>query len=115
VEKTVSHTSIILKWLVWDPGDGRLIEVGRDCILDLGRKALLSTTLQAHLHSKNLVYLHQFFSASIAGTLGGSWLSGSDLLLNQEHTAGWDNLSHLLKASGIYLKEKANSSLDGGR
>jgi hypothetical protein len=37
--KKISATlPIILKWLSWDPGDGHLIEVGRDCILDLGRK-----------------------------------------------------------------------------
>jgi hypothetical protein len=38
-KKLSATLPIILKWLSWDPGDGRLIEVGRDCILDLGNKA----------------------------------------------------------------------------
>jgi ribonuclease HI len=109
VKKISATLPIILNWLSWDLGDGHLIEVGRDCILDLGRKAILSPSLRAHLQHKNLVYLHQFFSPSIAGTLGNSCLSGLDLLLNQDHRAEWDNFSLLLKAAGVCLKTKPDS------
>jgi hypothetical protein len=38
-------------------------------------------------------------------------MSGSDLQLNLEHWAEWDNFAQLLKDSGVYLKAKADSLL----
>jgi hypothetical protein len=74
-----STLPIILKGLSWIPGDGHLIEVGSDCILGLGRKVILSPPLRAHLQERNLHFLHQIYSPSIAGPLGDSWRTGLDL------------------------------------
>jgi hypothetical protein len=110
-KKLSASLPIILNWLAWDPGDGRLIEVGRDSILDLGNKAFLSAPLRAHLRSKNLIFLHQFYTASIPSSLGFSWLSGTDLQLKLEHRAEWDYYTQSLTTAGIYLKTKADTLL----
>jgi hypothetical protein len=47
-----STLPIILQWISWKPGNGCLIQVGRDCILGLGRKAMLSPPLLTHLQEK---------------------------------------------------------------
>jgi ribonuclease HI len=86
-----------------------MIEVGRDCILDLGRKAILSPSLCAHLQHNNLIFLHQFFSPTTAGTLGNTCLSGLDLHLNFDLRTEWDIFAQHLKAAGVYLKTTPDS------
>jgi ribonuclease HI len=85
-----------------------LIEVGSDCILDLGRKALLSPSLRAQLHEKSLFYLHQFYSPSKGGLLGDSWLNGADLLLDLNSSIEWNGYIQLLIEAGIRLHPKAD-------
>jgi ribonuclease HI len=104
-----STLPIILKWLSWHPGDGHLIEVGNDCILGLGRKAILSSSLRAHLHDKSLHFLHQFHRPTLTGPLGDSWLSGLDLQLDPIYRTEWDEFTHQLKASGVRLHSQADS------
>jgi hypothetical protein len=86
-----------------------LIEVGSDCILGLGRKAILSPPLRAHLQDKNLLYLHQFYRPSKGGPLGDSWLSGSELQLELDLKVEWDDFTQLLKESGVRLQSKSDS------
>jgi hypothetical protein len=102
---------IILQWISWNPGNGYLIEVGRDCILGLGRHALLSSSLLAHLHRKSLYFLHQFKSPSSGGLLGDHWLSGADLQLDSDLISEWDGYTQLLKDAGIRLQERPDTLL----
>jgi hypothetical protein len=70
---------IILHWLSWAPGNGHLIEVGRDSLLGLGKLAMLSTDLLKHLHQKNLFFLYQFISSHSGGLLSDRWLSSEEI------------------------------------
>jgi hypothetical protein len=100
---------IILQWISWNPGNGYLIEVGRDTLLGLGRHAMLSPPLLAHLHSKSLFFLHQFRSPSSGGQLGEHWLSGMDLQLESNLKCEWDGFTQLLTDSGIRLQERPDT------
>jgi hypothetical protein len=80
----LSTLPIILHWLTWVPGNGHLIEVGRDCVLGLGKHAMLSTDLLNLLHQKNLYFLYQFISSSSGGLLSDHWLSSEEIGLVAE-------------------------------
>ena len=103
--------SIILHWISWNPGNGHLIEVGRDCILGLGRHALLSSSLLAHLHRKNLYFLHQFISPSDGGLLGDHWLSGEELQLEPDLFSEWEGYTQSLKDASIHLQDRPDTLL----
>jgi hypothetical protein len=104
-----SSLPIILQWLSWKPGNGGLIEVGSDNILGLGRKAMLSPPLRAHLQEKSLIYLHQFYCPSKGGPLGDSWLKGLDLQLDSKFIVEWDGYTQLLKETGVRLQDKPDT------
>jgi ribonuclease HI len=97
---------IILHWISWNPGNGQLIEVGRDCILGLGRHALLSAPLLAHLHRKNIFFLHQIISPSNGGLLGDHWLSGEELQLDFDLYSEWIGYTQSLMEAGIRLQDR---------
>jgi len=50
---------VLLHWITWLPGSGSAIEIGRDNILGMGKKAPLSTQLLERLHNLGLFYLFQ--------------------------------------------------------
>jgi hypothetical protein len=85
--------------------------VGRDCILGLGRHALLSSSLLAHLHRKSLYFLHQFISPSNGGLLGDHWLSGEELQLDSDLFSEWEGYTQSLKDAGIRLQERPDTLL----
>lgn len=101
-----STLPIILHWISWNPGSRQQIEVGRDYILGLGRNALLSTPLLAHLHSRNLYFLNQFISPTNGGLLGNHWLSGDELQLAADLQSEWRAYTQMLKAAGIQLHDR---------
>jgi ribonuclease HI len=105
----LSSLPILLQGLSWNPGNGCLIEVGRDSFLGLGRKALLSPPLLAHLQAKSLIFLHQFCYQTTNGPLGDTWLNGSDLQLDPEFLTEWDDFIKLIKESGLRLQDKSDS------
>jgi hypothetical protein len=41
--------------------------------------------------------------------LGNSWLSGSELLLDPEHSPEWDGYIKIIKESGLRLQEKSDA------
>ena len=105
--KQLSKTlPIILQWISWNPGNGQQIEVGRDYILGLGSRALLSAPLLTHLHSRNLFYLYQFISPINGGLLGNHWLSGEELQLKADLHNEWSGYTQLLMAAGICLQDR---------
>jgi hypothetical protein len=105
----LSSLSILLQWISWNPGNGCLIEVGRDSFPELGRKFLLSPSLLAHLQAKSLIFLNQFCYQNSEGPFGDTWLNGSDLQLDPKFLSEWDGFIKLIKDSGLRLQEKLDS------
>jgi hypothetical protein len=45
---------ILLHWIAWLPGSGSSIEIGRDAILGMGNRAMLTSRLLERLHRKGI-------------------------------------------------------------
>jgi hypothetical protein len=100
----VNSSPVIQHWLCWMPGEGREILLGRDVILGLGDRSLLSSAMRIHLRSLNLNTLDQIRTVSAASLLPDVWLSSSDLLLSEPLTTEWNRFTSALKGAGISLK-----------
>jgi hypothetical protein len=55
----VASSQVILHWLRWRPGAGKDIHIGRDMILGLGDRSILSPSLRHHLQTFNISVLAQ--------------------------------------------------------
>jgi hypothetical protein len=55
----IKSVHLITHWLSWIPGSGHLISIGRDRILGLGDRSLLSHDLTTHLKQKKITILAQ--------------------------------------------------------
>jgi hypothetical protein len=100
---------VLLHWIAWLPGSGSAIEVGRDAILGMGKKALLSTQLLERLHSLGFYYLFQLKDTHRSNTLGESWITSSLLNLNTELTAEWNRYTQHLTEAGIRLQDRPDT------
>ena len=94
---------IIHHWLSWKPGNGYLIEVGRDVMLGLGKLALLSSNLLDHLHRKNIFFLFQIKSNQSGGHLSDCWLRSEELGLDAALAVEWIGFTRKLMESGVRL------------
>jgi hypothetical protein len=101
--------SILLHWIAWLPDNGTAIEIGKDDILGLGKKSLLSPRLLDCLHNLGLHYLFHLKSPLNNRSLGESWITSSTLKLDSELSAEWNNYTHHLKEAGIYLQERPDT------
>jgi hypothetical protein len=72
---------------------------------------MLSPQLLAHLHNKNLFFLHQIKSSTSGGHLGDFWLSSADLELDSDLSVEWDGYTHRLMETGIHLQERPDTFL----
>jgi hypothetical protein len=100
---------VLLHWIAWLPGSGSAIEIGRDDILGMGKKALLSTRLLERLHNLGLFYLFQIKDTHRSNTLGESWVTSSSLNLDSELTAEWNSYTHHLIEAGIRLQDRPDT------
>jgi hypothetical protein len=73
---------LITHWLSWVPGSGHLISLGRDHILGLGDRSLLSPDLIEHLKKKKITVLAQAKDHNASHDFIGNWIGSADLELN---------------------------------
>ena len=95
---------ILKPWLVWRPGDGWGIRVGRDPILGLNRSYLLSEPLLAKLCEKRIYYLAQAASNNTDVGFTG-WVDEQFLELTGAHAIEWKEYTYQLQNSGLCLKQ----------
>jgi hypothetical protein len=100
---------ILLHWIVWLPGTGTAIEIGKDDILGMGAKALLSPRLLERLHFLGLHYLFHLKSPHSRNSLGKSWVTSSSLYLDRELSAEWNSYTYHLNEAGIHLLERPDT------
>jgi hypothetical protein len=97
---------ILLHWIAWLPGNGSVIELGKDDILGMGIKAQLSSRLLECLHNLGLHYLFHLKAPHNSCTLGESWKTSSLLLLDRELSTEWIRYTKHLNEAGICLQER---------
>jgi hypothetical protein len=100
---------ILLHWIAWLPGTGTAIEIGKDDILGMGEKVLLSPRLLERLHSLGLHFLFQIKSPHCRTSLGESWVTSSSLHLNRELSDEWNRYTFHLKEADIHLQERPDT------
>ena len=93
---------ILKQWLVWRPGNGWNIRVGRDPILGLNGSFRLSAPLLDKLLGNRIYFLAQ---AALHTTDEGftGWVDAQFLNLNGALATEWKEYTYLLKNSGLCL------------
>jgi len=99
----ISASPVILHWLRWLPGSGTEILIGRDKIIGLDNRSILSPPLHERLSSLNLVHLSQAKSAAHMFPHPDLWLHSNVLLLRGPMASEWDAFTGALKSAGIAL------------
>jgi ribonuclease HI len=99
----VASSQVILHWLRWRPGKGTDIKIGRDLILGLGERSLLSPPLRLHLQNLGITALNQVRSSTVAFPLPDAWKNCSELSLCDPLASEWTRYTTSLKSAGISL------------
>jgi hypothetical protein len=86
-----------------------MIEIGRDSILGLGNKSMLSPPLLARLHSKGFHFLYQLKHTPSRGQIGENWINGTFLKLEPDLEAEWNRLHTAINWSRNPPSGEANS------
>jgi hypothetical protein len=97
---------IILHWLVWSPGSGQSIIIGKDLILGHGKSMILSEDLVTNLNQKSVYYLYQARSELRPGTICSIWLTSDDLGLVGDLALEWEMFRRALIDSGVQLLDR---------
>jgi hypothetical protein len=101
----VSSSPVILHWLRWWPGLGSEIKLGRDKLLGLDDRSILSLPLRSHLGSLNFFSLAQMKVETRVSPLLDRWLHSRDFPLIGSMAREWDSFLAALKQAGISLTE----------
>ena len=99
---------ILKKWLVWRPGDGWSIRIGRDPIMGLNGVYRLSNRLLSHLLDNRIYYLAQA-AKNIDGDCLTGWLDAQDINLNGILATEWNDYTYKLRNSGLRLHQCKDS------
>jgi hypothetical protein len=105
---------VILHWLRWKPGNGKEISLGRDKILGLENRSILSPQLRNRLSSQNFLFLAQLKVTAGAPLLPDRWIHSSLLQLQDPLALEWDAFTLALQSAGISLSNDRDSLLWAG-
>jgi hypothetical protein len=100
---------LLLHWMVWSPGDGTAIVIGKDRILEMGEVALLSEELIATLNSKGIYYLFQAQKTPNVGMISSNWHTNEDLNLAGHLREEWNLYRRALINNGVLIQQKSDS------
>jgi hypothetical protein len=100
---------VILHWLRWRPGSGNLISLGRDKLIGLEDRSILSEPLLSHLHSLNIRWLAQARIPSSDCPFPDRWITCEMLGITRATASEWELFVSSLKCVGIYLSEDSDS------
>jgi hypothetical protein len=101
----VASSPVILHWLRWKPGVGSEILLGRDRILGLGDRSLLSPLLVSMLHSKNITSLAQVRAPTGVIHFPNNWMGSGDLSLSGQIAIEWEFFTTALRSAGVSLTD----------
>jgi hypothetical protein len=87
---------------------GHLISIGRDRILGLGDRSLLSVDLTTHLKQKKFTVLAQAKNHMEHFSLTKNWLCSDDLGLAGEMAAKWDLYRRALIGARATIRDSEN-------
>jgi hypothetical protein len=96
---------LLVHWLVWKPGTGVSILIGKDEILRMGKGSFLSLDLISQLNEKHVYYLFQARRALNVGVTYASWLNSIELGLVVDLAIEWERYILLLIDAGISLTD----------
>jgi hypothetical protein len=92
-------------------GSGHLISLGRDNILGLGDKSLLSPNLIDHLQKKKIIVLEQAKDHNTSHDFIGNWIGSVDLELNGLLANEWDLFHKTLIGAGATTRDSPDQLL----
>jgi hypothetical protein len=95
--------------MVWSPGDGISIVIGKDCILEMGEVALLLEELIVTLNSKGIYYLFQAQKTPNVGMISSNWHTSEDLNLAGHLQEEWNLYRRALINNGVLIQQKTDS------
>jgi len=110
----VASSLVILHWLRWKTGEGLDILIGRDLILGLGDRSILSPLMRLHLQANNITTLAQIRSMTGATPLPDVWMTNNDLLLSEPLASEWFRFTTALKSAEITLRVEPDVLLWAG-
>jgi ribonuclease HI len=110
----VSSSPVILHWLRWWPGSGSEIKLGRDKLLGLDDRSILSLPLRSQLGSFNFFSLAQMKVETRVSPFPDRWLHSRDFPLFGSMAREWDSFSAALKQAGISLTEARDALIWAG-
>jgi hypothetical protein len=102
---------LINNWLSWKPGSGSLVEIGRDRVLDLGLRSLLSPNLLTILHQKQILVLAQAWKRQPHVQSQDHWLDSAELGILGDLATEWEHYRRALHSLGISLNDSADELL----
>jgi len=98
----MSALPIILRWITWSVGNGKLISIGLDAFIGGNDRCFLSPALVTFLHNQNIYTLAQ--AAHPKDTTGMmEWLDSNHLKLTGLLSLEWESFLLTLRSSGIAL------------
>jgi hypothetical protein len=97
---------ILLHWIAWYPGLGDSILVGRDYILGMGDKAILSDDLILELNGRGVYFLSQASCEQCLGITGTKWHTSEDLGLGGRLAFEWTCFRKDIILNGILLSRR---------
>jgi hypothetical protein len=94
---------IILHWIRWCPRAGSLSVVGRDKILGMSERSLLSAELLSTLEAKNISTLAHASQAIDLLSFATVWRNNDELGLSDTLSSDWNNFTSYLSKDDITL------------
>jgi hypothetical protein len=104
---------LLLHWIVWSPGDGKSIVIGKDRILGMGDATLLSYELIYVINRKGLFFLFQAQTRSQVGRITQNWISSVELELTGNYK--WNGVFSDVHSSTMESSCKPNQILLNGQ
>jgi hypothetical protein len=105
----VQSFHVILHWLSWTQGKGVNIVPGRDHILSLGHKAILSDQMNSVISMKGIVSLDLALVYQDPISFFEKWISAKDLGISGDLQVEWEQYCRYLNEAGVSLCEKEDT------
>jgi hypothetical protein len=100
---------VILHWLRWIPGSGNSISIGRELIIGLENRSLLSESLRLHLSNNHITSLAQARDTDNIFSFPGRWRSSDSLSLGGQDAIDWNSFINSLRGAGIILRNSVDT------
>jgi hypothetical protein len=90
-------------WLCWKVGSGTSIQVGKDHLMGLGKRSILSPGLLSVLKHRGIVFLFQVRNSPTTSPLNNYWKDATELALRGDQATEWELYRQALASAGILI------------